>query len=160
MYNFERLAADAKFNEPKWKRFFAKNKQRLMKMDREILQLHAAAFDAIDCLKCGNCCRALGPMIREKDIDGMSRAMRIKASDFVDTYLRIDEDGDWVFQSMPCPFLGEDNYCVIYENRPKACREYPHTDRKKFYQIYSLTMKNAATCPIAFRVMEGIADLL
>ncbi len=30
----------------------------------------------------------------------------------------------------PCPFLGDDNYCSVYEARPKACREYPHTDRK------------------------------
>lgn len=46
-------------------------------------------------------------------------------------YLRVDEDNDKVFKSMPCPFLGEDNLCSIYDIRPKACREFPHTDRKK-----------------------------
>ena len=66
---------------------------------------------------------------------------------------------DMVFRSMPCPFLGDDNYCAIYESRPKACREYPHTDRKKFFQIYKLSVKNASTCPIVYEVMEGIQEL-
>jgi Fe-S-cluster containining protein len=55
--------------------------------------------------------------------------------------------------------LGDDNYCAIYESRPKACREYPHTDRKKFFQIYKLSVKNASTCPIVYEVMEGIQEL-
>jgi hypothetical protein len=88
----------------------------------------------------------------------MSKALRMKAVDVVSRYLKIDEDGDMVFQSMPCPFLGSDNYCSIYESRPKACREYPHTDRKKFYQIYHLSIKNAETCPIVFEVLEKISQ--
>ncbi|WP_231496775.1 YkgJ family cysteine cluster protein [Prevotella sp. 10(H)] len=54
---------------------------------------------------------------------------------------------------MPCSFLLPDNYCSIYESRPKACREYPHTDRKKFEQIFKLTVKNTETCPIAYEVL-------
>ncbi len=64
-----------------------------------------------------------------------------ETSSFEDMYLRVDEDGDKVFQSMPCPFLGGDNLCSIYDARPKACREFPHTDRKKIYQINNLTIK-------------------
>ena len=90
---------------------------------------------------------------------GFIEALRMKAADVMARYLRTDEDGDIVFQSMPCPFLGDDNYCSIYESRPKACREYPHTDRKKFYQIYKLSVKNAYTCPIVFEVLEGINKL-
>ena len=89
----------------------------------------------------------------------MAKALRMKAADVMARYLRTDEDGDIVFQSMPCPFLGNDNYCSIYESRPKACREYPHTDRKKFYQIYKLAVKNAYTCRIVFEVLEGINKL-
>ena len=40
-------------------------------------------------------------------------------------FLQVDEDGDKVFKSMPCPFLGGDNLCSIYDVRPKACREFP-----------------------------------
>lgn len=126
-------------------------------MDAEVHQLHEEFSSKIDCLACANCCRSLGPAIYDKDIDRMAKALRIKPSDVVNNYLKIDEDGDYVFRTMPCPFLMDDNYCSIYESRPKACREYPHTDRKKFEQIYKLTVKNTSTCPIAYEVMCKLA---
>ena len=125
-------------------------------MDCEIHAIHDSVSARTNCLSCANCCRTLGPRILDSDIQRMAKTLRMKPSDVVRAYLRIDEDGDYVFQSMPCPFLMPDNYCMIYENRPKACREYPHTDRKKFYQLYKLTMKNAHTCPIAYQVMDEI----
>jgi Fe-S-cluster containining protein len=43
---------------------------------------------------------------------------------------------------------------MIYDVRPKACREFPHTDRKKFHQIADLTLKNVAICPAAYNIVE------
>ena len=125
-------------------------------MDLQVHNLHAKFTGRINCLTCANCCRTLGPRITDKDMERMAKALRIKTVDLIARYLRVDEDGDLVFQTMPCPFLGADNYCAIYESRPKACREYPHTDRKRFYQIYNLSIKNASTCPIVYEVLEGI----
>lgn len=139
-----------------WKKYYVKNKKKLAGMDSIIHQIHHKVTQKTDCLQCANCCRTLGPRITDKDLERMSKVLRMKTNDVMDKYLRTDEDNDMVFKTMPCPFLGDDNYCAIYENRPKACREYPHTDRKKFVQIYSLTMTNAETCPIAFEVMEEI----
>ena len=147
------LAAKA---EPVFKQFYKKNKKKLEKMDEEIHYLHEVLSAATDCLQCANCCRTLGPAIYDKDIERMAKALRMKPSEVVSQYLKVDEDKDYVFQSMPCPFLMPDNYCSIYEHRPKACREYPHTDRKKFVQIYNLTVKNAYTCPVAYKVLEDI----
>ncbi|WP_372938079.1 YkgJ family cysteine cluster protein, partial [Seonamhaeicola sp.] len=65
-----------------------------------------------------------------------------------------------VLQTVPCTFLGADNYCSIYEVRPKACREFPHTDRKKFQQISNLTLKNVAICPAAFNIVEAMKQRL
>lgn len=127
-------------------------------MDTIVQQLHDEVSEKIDCLTCANCCRSLGPAIYDKDIERMAKALRMKPSEVVSSYLRIDEDGDYVFKSMPCPFLMDDNYCSIYESRPKACREYPHTDRKNFEQIYKLTVKNASTCPIAYEVLYKLMD--
>jgi len=125
-------------------------------LDLRIHSHHEEIVERTDCLTCANCCRSLGPRITDKDVDRISKMLKMKASELINKYLRIDEDGDMVFQSMPCPFLGNDNYCAIYESRPKACREYPHTDRKRFYQIYNLSIKNAYTCPIVFEVLEEI----
>ncbi|MCD8166744.1 MAG: YkgJ family cysteine cluster protein [Bacteroides sp.] len=108
------------------KQFFKtlkKNRQR--ELDDVIHRIHQEVFDETDCLECGNCCRSLGPLITDRDIERMAQALRKKPSEVAETYLRIDEDNDYVFKSMPCPFLGTDNYCCIYEDRPKACREYP-----------------------------------
>lgn len=76
----------------------------------------------------------------------------------MDKYIVMDEDQDYVFHSSPCPFLEQDNTCRIYDFRPKACREYPHTDRKNMTQILDLTYKNIAVCPAVFIMIERIKD--
>lgn len=154
--DISKLNEEAKKQKPLWVRYFKKNKKSIEKMDVQIHALHDRYSAEIDCLSCGNCCRSLGPRITDKDVDRLAKHLRMKAVDFVTQYLRTDEDGDMVFKAMPCPFLGADNYCAVYENRPKACREYPHTDRKKFYQIYMLSVENASTCPIVYKVLEDI----
>lgn len=153
---YKNLRLIAEKAKPVFLQYHKKNKRRLSKIDTIVHQLHEDVSGKIDCLACANCCRSLGPAIYDKDIERMAKALRIKPSEVVAAYLRIDEDGDYVFKSMPCPFLMADNYCSIYESRPKACREYPHTDRKNFEQIYKLTVKNASTCPIAYEVLSGL----
>ncbi|MDR2970215.1 MAG: YkgJ family cysteine cluster protein [Tannerellaceae bacterium] len=151
------LPERAKKAEKENRQFFKGiKKNRMRELDDAVHLLHEEVFGEIDCLACANCCRSLGPRLADKDIDRIASALRIKPQDVVSRYLRIDEDKDYVFKEMPCPFLCADNYCSIYEYRPKACREYPHTDRKKFYQIHSLTLRNAETCPAVFEILERL----
>ena len=144
----------------------AKNKKRIKKtivqlrkmrkgdVDMKIHQLHEDAFSEIDCLECANCCKTTGPLIIQKDIDRISSHLNLSSEEFIKKYLKIDEDNDYVFQSMPCPFLGNDNYCSIYDVRPKACRDYPHTDRTNQLGILNLTEKNATICPAVADIFE------
>ena len=118
--------------------------------------MHDKVFECTDCLKCANCCTTTGPLFTDKDIIRIAKYLRIKPSEFTEKYLRIDEDRDYVLKSVPCTFLGEDNYCSIYEVRPKACREYPHTDRKKQNQLLNLTEKNIEVCPAVFNIVEKL----
>jgi len=153
----ENLQDKALKTEKETKNFFkAIRKSRHRELDDTIHAFHEDEFATIDCLECGNCCRSLGPRLTDKDIERIAKNLRRKPAEIIDTYLKIDEDNDYVFKSMPCPFLGDDNFCFIYEDRPKACREYPHTDRKKFYQIYPLTIRNAQTCPAVFNILERL----
>ncbi len=70
----------------------------------------------------------------------------------------MDEDGDYVLNQSPCTFLNlETNKCDIYDIRPLACREYPHTDRKNMHQILGLTQKNMDVCPAVVLIVEKIA---
>lgn len=151
--NLKKLAVQA---APSSKEFFKKNKKKIASLDNLVHELHDEISSRTDCLSCANCCRTLGPRITDKDVEKMAKALRMKPSEVFEQYLRVDEDQDMVFKSMPCPFLMSDNYCMIYESRPKACREYPHTDRKKFFQIANLSIQNASTCPIVYEVIETL----
>lgn len=117
---------------------------------------HEEAFAEIDCLECANCCKTVGPRVTERDISRISRSLKMKPGQFTRQYLKMDEDGDWVMQRLPCPFLLEDNRCMIYEDRPQACRAFPHTDQRKFHQALGVTMINVGSCPAAYRVVQKL----
>ncbi len=142
----------------------ARLKLLLKVKDREFDTLmhdaHERAFACTDCLQCGNCCKTTGPLFTDKDITRIAKHLRMKDAAFIDQYLRTDEEGDMVLQVVPCPFLGADNYCGIYENRPKACREYPHTDRVKQKQILDLTIKNEKICPAVELILKDVTALV
>ncbi|MEE2801237.1 MAG: YkgJ family cysteine cluster protein [Bacteroidota bacterium] len=135
-------------------------KKKPKNLDYVVQETHDEVFDEVDCLTCANCCKTTGPLFTDNDIARIAKHFRMKPSDFIDDYLRIDEDNDYVLKQVPCHFLGADNYCSIYEVRPKACREYPHTDRRKIYQIGTLTVKNTAICPAAFKMVEKMKSKL
>ena len=121
---------------------------------------HDEVFERIDCLSCANCCKTTSPIFYQRDIERIAKRLRIKPGDFIEQYLRVDEDKDYVLKSSPCPFLDQDNYCMVYEDRPAACREYPHTNRKNMYQIMELTYKNTLVCPAVLSIVERIRSSL
>jgi len=156
-FDFDGLARKAKDTEKETAAFLEKVRKNPPKqLDYMMQNLHDQVFDRINCLNCARCCTTTGPLFTDADIERLSKFLKMKPAAFEAQYLRVDEDGDRVLQQLPCPFLASDNACLVYEARPKACREYPHTDRKKFYQINALTLKNRAICPAAFEVVEGL----
>jgi hypothetical protein len=126
------------------------------RVDEAFQNLHEEVFAEVNCLECANCCKTLGPKLNNNDIRRISGVLRIKVSEFEEKYLRLDEDQDYVFAKMPCAFLEEDNTCKIYEDRPRACREYPHTDQRRIHQILDITLKNIETCPAVFEIVERL----
>jgi len=137
--------------------FFQKlKKKKPVEIDGLFHPLHEEAFEQFDCLTCANCCSSVSPIVTEKDIDRLAKHFRLKPAEFIGRYLYKDEEHDYVFNNTPCPFLMPDNYCMVYEDRPKACREYPHTDRRKMHQILNLTLKNCEVCPIVFSIVQEL----
>lgn len=124
------------------------------KVDDAFHTLHREVFEQVDCLECANCCKTTSPIFYQNDIERIAKSLRMRPGDFIEKYLRVDEDCDYVLKSSPCPFLDGNNYCTVYEYRPKACREYPHTDRKKMVQITGLTLRNTMVCPAVFEMVE------
>lgn len=135
----------------KWKRIRPKD------LDDRFHEAHDAVFDEMDCLKCANCCKTTSPLFQEADIERLARALKMKVPDFIQNYLKRDDEGDYVLKQAPCPFLDGENHCMVYQDRPKACREYPHTNRKRMYQILDLTYKNTLVCPAVGRILDRLA---
>jgi uncharacterized protein len=131
-------------------------KSKPKNLDDKVHQLHDESFEKIDCLDCANCCKTTSPAIYERDIDRLAKHLRMKPSKLIEQYLEKDTDNDYVFRSAPCPFLDHENYCMVYDSRPLACREYPHTNRKRFYQVLDLSLKNTEICPAVADVFERL----
>lgn len=138
------------------KKFFARlHAQDQKRLNEQFHRMHDEVFAETDCLTCARCCRTTGPLLTKQDIGRISKKQGMKAADFEKQYLRMDEDGDWVMKSLPCPFLELDtNKCTIYEYAPKACRQYPHTNHPNMKSILGLTETNVRHCPAVFEMVE------
>ncbi len=134
-------------------------KKKPAKLDESIQSIHHQVFETVDCLHCANCCKTTSPIFYHKDVERLAKALKIKAVDFEHKYLTKDADGDIVLHTAPCPFLMDDNYCSVYEDRPNACRTYPHTDRKNFHQITELTYKNTLVCPAVQQIVQRLQTI-
>jgi Fe-S-cluster containining protein len=119
---------------------------------------HEAVFEEIDCLKCANCCKTTGPLFTQKDIERIAQHKKMSPSAFIDQYMHIDEDKDYALKRTPCIFLDEQNYCSIYSIKPKACGEFPHTNRKNMKEISQLTFNNAMVCPAVSKILDRIEE--
>lgn len=143
------------------KKFFVKLKKNTPKrLDYLMQDLHEEEFEKTDCMECANCCKTTSPIFSEREVERISKFLKMKASKFEEVYLKRDDDNDLVLKESPCAFLGADNFCGIYDVRPKACSEYPHTNRKKFERISDLTLKNVAICPAAYNIVEKLKSKL
>ncbi len=141
--------------------FFDKLKRLKYKnLDDYFQKAHEDVFQKTDCLTCANCCKTTSPIFYNRDIERLAKHFKIKPGDFIERYLKIDEDKDYVLRQAPCPFLNSNNYCSVYENRPNACKEYPHTDRKRIAQLLDLTYKNIFVCPAVFEITEKLKKMI
>ena len=135
-------------------------KERKKELDVLYGEAHDHAFSQIDCTKCGNCCACLGPRIRQSDIKPLAAFERLKPQAFIDRKLKEDEDGDLVFPQMPCPYFGADGLCIVYDKRPRACREYPHLDQKRQKGLLGQHLADLSICPAVALAAEYIEKLL
>lgn len=121
---------------------------------------HEQVFAEIDCLQCANCCKTTPALVSNEDINRIAKHLQISPKDFMIKYVTKDDDGDTVLNKTPCTFLGNENKCSIYAVRPFACKDYPHTNRKKMQQILGLTVKNTEICPAVVRILNNIEESL
>jgi Fe-S-cluster containining protein len=151
--NWQKKSLD---HQKRYKQFLSRSEPR--KVIWELPALHYAAFEKINCLDCAACCKNYSPRFKTPDIKRISKSLKMKESVFIETYLRLDEDGDYVVNTKPCPFLGEDNTCSIYDVRPSDCERFPYTDEDVIIRRQAITLKNSGFCPIVYFVLENLME--
>ncbi len=159
--SLEELPKLARDKQKESKQFFKMLKRRTPKnLDYLVSELNDKEFEKTDCLTCANCCKTTSPIFTHVDITRIAKYLKMREIQFIDKYLENDEDEFMVLKEVPCAFLDTDNSCFIYDVRPKACKEYPHTNRKKFIQLAELTVKNTEICPAAYNIVEALKENL
>ena len=156
-YPIEELTENALAKKSQNRKLVARlRKQKPQKLEQNFQRLHEEVFEEINCLNCANCCKTTSPVFTESDINRISRSFKMKPAEFIETYLYMDDEEDYVLQKAPCAFLLDDNTCLIYDIRPKACRDYPHTQRKGIRKRLALSLKNTEICPAVFQIFERL----
>ncbi len=151
LHNWSKKSAE---HQKQYKQFLAKsNKNNVLKVLEEI---HEEAIQKTNCLDCAACCKNYSPRFKTPDIKRISKHLSLKEGVLIEKFLALDEDGDYVLQTKPCPFLGNDNYCSIYEVRPSDCKRFPYTDEDVLLKRPALTIKNSSFCPIVYYVLENL----
>ncbi len=154
------MAASKDKENKKFKKFLnSLKKADTRKLDAVVHRLHDEVFATTNCLECANCCKTTSPIFYQGDIERLARRLRMRPSEFITKYLRVDEDGDYVVTEPPCPFLLPDNHCGVYDDRPRACREYPHTNRRKMIQVLDLAYRNTHVCPAVLEIVERLKSV-
>ncbi len=158
MIELTHLKSKSKAAKKSYKKMFRRlDREKDAVVDNLFHEAHEEVFSCLDCLACANCCRTTGPLFTNRDIARISKHLGLKEADFVHQYLRVDEEEDYVLKSVPCSFLDlETNMCSIYDVRPKACAEYPHTDMNAQKKIQKLTIKNSEICPAVYEILEKV----
>lgn len=115
--------------------------------DEVASQLHEQAFQIVDCTRCANCCKALQIQLDDEDIEQISERLNTTPGELIGQYLKQGDDGAFTVRERPCPFLGEDDHCTIYEVSPTVCREYPYTNKEGLAFRTMGIANSALTCP-------------
>jgi Fe-S-cluster containining protein len=140
--------------EPSIEQYFEKPAPEVLKKFQNFLK--RVEKKQINCLDCARCCKNYSPRFKTPDIKRISKYLKLKESVFIEKYLLLDNEGDYVTNTKPCPFLAGDNTCSIYDQRPSDCERFPYTDEDVFFKRTSITMKNAEFCPAVHVVMEEL----
>jgi len=139
---------------------FEQKELTINSLDQLSKDAHQQVFELIDCLQCANCCKTTPPIILPADIKRIASFLKISPNQFKMKYTLTDVDGEMSFKKVPCVFLDKNNLCQVYEVRPSACKEYPHTDAPGFRRKKKLHLANARICPAVYHILKNIQKVI
>ncbi|MFB3829892.1 MAG: YkgJ family cysteine cluster protein [Bryobacteraceae bacterium] len=157
----KRLAAERRQENLEFRRYLAAHPQGI----RQLQILAGDIQKRIDCTACANCCRFSTVPVNAAEIEAIAAYLKEPAADVIRQYTDPDPDSTRtrLLRNTPdaCVFL-DGNLCLIYEARPKACRDFPHLaiGTHSLGGRVSSLCRWASLCPIIFNALESCKHVL
>lgn len=105
---------------------------------------------SFECTQCGNCCTGSSGTVAVNDAEIAALAARLELTEarFRSRYTRVLADGSISLKEKPnydCVFYGRGHGCLVYEDRPQQCRDWPFW--KSVVDTPESWAEEARTCP-------------
>lgn len=161
--NVQGLAGQKDEENFRFRRFLKASPLSVEQLDKLVVQTTNEVWAKVDCTACGNCCKEVGPVLNQADVERLATRLGMTVEAFIAVYLKPEEDPDeagprWEMRVRSCPLLLEDNRCSVYEDRPASCRRYPYLHEPDFVFRMLGMVERTSTCPIVFEVLERLKD--
>jgi uncharacterized protein len=129
-------------------------------VERRFRKIAEQVEDGIDCMQCAQCCRKVDVPLLERDIEKLSKFLRLNWYKFLREYCEEVEPEKYQLRRDPengCPFL-IGNECSVYEARPSFCDDFPHLihGRGSFHARMWQMIDRATYCPITYNAFEAM----
>ena len=128
--------------------------------DKPFQILASEVQEHVDCTSCANCCRYSVVSVNRSEISRIAEYLGTTVDEVARLYTVPDPDALAlrILRSSRegCVFL-DGNLCMIYEARPKTCRDFPHVavGAHSLGSRQSSLARWAALCPIIFNALES-----
>jgi hypothetical protein len=113
----------------------------------------------IDCTRCANCCREMIVNVSAEDVARIAAHLRMPVFEVARQYVESDPDEPsrrvLINRANSCVFL-DGNLCLIYDARPKPCREFPNlvSRSRSLGGRMASVCRHAEVCPIVYNTLE------
>jgi len=130
--------------------------------DRILRRIAEGIEEQIDCTQCANCCRVATVKLSERDVERLTRYLRLTPAAFREQYTtESDEEGTILrrTEEAGCVFL-DGTTCTVYDARPDICQRFPHLVRgngsiaSRMWQF----IDRACYCPIVYNALEAFKE--
>ena len=112
--------------------------------------------DDFPCEMCGRCCHQPNIAVLPEEVDRIAAAAGISLHEFVTKYLVRASDGRLLLSKTdPCAFLGKDNRCRIWRDRPEICRDFPYAVSMFMSRVYLALTDDDADIAELTEYMDG-----
>ena len=131
--------------------------------DRPLRVIAGELLDKFDCKTCANCCRQTRVVVSKPEIDAIAQHLEMKPAEVTRLYTIQDKTSQETSlrqENDACVFL-HNNTCLVYEARPRACRNFPAVagNKRLLGSRMSSVCRQTLFCPVVYTALEEFKTL-